>query len=210
MDIYTAIATRRTIRDFEDRPVEMPTIEKIIGAGVKAPSHDHMKSWEFVVVQDKSVRAELLRIVPEGYPSTNPELVKMLDSWGLTDGMQRDMYLDSIPKQYAMLYNAGCLILPFFKTWCDVLKPESMISLASLASAWLCIENMLLAAAAEGIFGVTKIPVGNEPQHIQSVLQHPDDYVLPCYVALGYPAKDAVVNAQKEVTAKTKIHMDKW
>jgi len=134
----------------------------------------------------------------------------MLDSWGLTDTMQRDMYLDSVPKQYAMLLNAGCLILPFFKTWCDVLKPENMISLASLASIWLCIENMLLAAAAEGIFGVTKIPVGNEPQHIKNVLRHPDDYVLPCYIGLGYPAKDAVVNIQKEVSAKDKIHIDKW
>lgn len=210
MDIYTAINTRRTIRDFEDRPVDMQIIEKIIDAGLKAPTNDHLRNWEFVIIQDKSIRAELLRIVPEGYPSARNEVNKMLDSWGLTDEVQRDMYLDSVPKQYAMLFNAGCLILPFFKTWCDVLKPETLISLSPFASIWLCVENMLLAAAAEGIFGVTKIPVGNEPQHIKNVLRHPDDYVLPCYIGLGYPAKGAVVNAQKEVSAKAKIHKDKW
>ena len=210
MDIYTAIETRRTIRDFEDRRVEPDVIEKIIDAGLKAPTNDHMRNWEFVIIQDKRVRAELLRIIPEGYPTSAREVEKMLDTWGLTDGVQRNMYLDSVPKQYAMLYNAGCLILPFFKTSRDILKPETLISLAPLASIWLCVENMLLAAAAEGIFGVTKVPVGNEPQHIKNVLRHPDDYVLPCYVGLGYPAKDAVINAQKEVSAKAKIHMDKW
>jgi nitroreductase len=210
MDVYDAINARRTIRDFEDRPIEMRIIEKIIDAGLKAPTNDHMRSWEFVVVQDKTVRAEILRAVPEGYPATKPGIIDMLDSWGMTDTVQRDMYLDSVPKQYAMLYNAGCLILPFFKTRRDVLKPEEMISLAPLASIWLCIENMLLAATAEGIFGVTKIPVGNEPQHVKNVLRHPDDYVLPCYIALGYPAKGAVINAQKEVSAKVKIHLEKW
>jgi len=189
----------------------MNIIEKIIDAGLKAPSHDHMMSWEFVIIQDKSTRAEILRIVPEGYPSEKTELDKMLDSWGLTDSLQRNMYLDSVPKQYAMLYNAGCLILPFFKTWCDVLKPEEgLISLSPLVSIWLCIENMLLAAVAEGIFGVTKIPVGNEPQYIKSVLHHPDDYILPCYIGLGYPAKNAVINIKKEVRAKDKIHIEKW
>ena len=210
MDIYTAIDTRRTIRDFDDKPVEMGIVEKIIDAGLKAPTNDHMRSWEFVIVNDKKVRADILRIVPEGYPSTTLGLEKMLDSWGMTDIAQRDMYLDSVPKQYAMLYHAGCLILPFFKTWSDVLKPEAMISLAPLASVWLCIENMLLAAAAEGIFGVTKIPVGNEPQHIKNLLHHPDEYVLPCYIGLGYPAKDAVIHIQKQVSAKDKIHIDKW
>ena len=56
MDIYTAINTRKTIRDFEDRTIEMNIIEKIIDAGLKAPSNDHMRSWEFVVINDCSGR----------------------------------------------------------------------------------------------------------------------------------------------------------
>lgn len=210
MDVYAAINTRRTIRDFDSRIIEINIIEKIIDAGLKAPTNDHMSNWEFVIIQDKKVKAELLKIIPEGYPSTKPEIEKMLDSWGLTDILQRNMYLDSVPKQYEMLYNAGCLILPFFKTWSDILKPETLISLAPLASIWLCIENMLLAATSEGIFGVTKIPVGNEPKHIKNVLCHPENYVLPCYIGLGYPAKDAIINLKKPVSARNRIHIDKW
>lgn len=210
MDIYTAINTRRTIRDFEDRPIEMGIIEKIIDAGLKAPTNDHMRDWEFVLVYDKSVRGDILRIIPETTPLTKTGTDEMLNAWGMTDIVQRNMYLDAVPKQQAMLYNAGCLILPFFRHNGSLLQPKTLSSLNGFASIWCCIENMLLAAAAEGIFGVTRIPQGEEPQHIKSVIYYPDDYVLPCYIGLGYPSKDAIINCQKEVSAKEKIHTDKW
>jgi len=128
----------------------------------------------------------------------------------MTDLVRRGMYLDAVPKQYAMLYNAGCLILPFFRHKESLLQPKSLSSLNRFASIWCCIENILLAAAAKGIFGVTRIPLGNESEHIKNVIHHPDDYVLPCYLALGYPAKDAVINIQKESFAKDKMHINKW
>ena len=208
MDIYEAINTRRTIRDFADRQIDMAIIEKIINAGLKAPTNDHMRSWEFVVVNNKNKRAEILNILPKTYSKS--EVSEWLDSWGSNDNTQRDMYLDAVPKQYAMLYNAGCLILPFFREEDSLLQPKSLSSLNGFASIWCCIENILLAAAAEGIFGVTRIPMENESQHIQSVINHPDDYIMPCYIALGYPLKDTAIVKQKEVSPKEKIHMDIW
>jgi len=210
MDIYTAINTRRTIRDFDDRSIEMDIVEKIIDSGLKAPTNDHMRSWEFVIVNDKSARADVLNAIHQTTPTAKTEINNILDSWGMTDNVQRNMYLDAVPKQYAMLYNAGCLMLPFFRNEDPLLQPKTLSCLNGFASIWCCIENMLLAAAAEGIFGVTRIPCGHEPQHIKNVIRHPDDYVLPCYIGLGYPKKDAVINIQKEVSAKNKIHIDKW
>ena len=210
MDIYKAIQTRRTIRDFDDKPIEMDIIEKIIGAGLMAPTNDHMRNWEFVVVDDKSVRANILKIIPDTAPMTKERTTEMLDQWGLVDTTQRDMYLNAIPKQQNMLYSSGCLILPFFKYEGSLLQPETLSSLNGFASIWCCIENMLLAAVAEGIFGVTRIPMGNEPRHIKNVIGYPDDYILPCYVGFGYPSKGAFINTQKEVSVKNKIHIDKW
>ncbi len=61
MNIYDAISARRTIRDFEDRPVEQAVMERIIAAGLKAPTNNHLRQWEFVVVNGKEERAGLLR-----------------------------------------------------------------------------------------------------------------------------------------------------
>ncbi len=207
MNIYEAVEARRTIRDFEDKPVPMPVMERIIDAGLKAPTNDHLRQWEFVIVNDKEERAKVLRV--ENMTSRD-ECEKMLDGFGMTDEVQRDMYRAAMPRQFSMLYNAGCLILPFFKVDEPLLRPSSLSSLNYFASIWCCIENMLLAAASEGIFGVTRIPMAEESAHIKTVIGHPENYVMPCYLALGYPAKDATRPVQKAVHAKDRIHINSW
>ena len=44
------IFTRRSIRRFLDKPVEQEKIERILKAGMQAPSAHNMQPWEFVVV----------------------------------------------------------------------------------------------------------------------------------------------------------------
>lgn len=207
MDVYAAIDSRRTIRDFEDKAVSNEIIEKLIDAGLKAPTNDHMRHWEFVVVDDKKMREKLLRIKSFG---DSQAIDNTLDSWGLGDKAQREMYQEALPRQYSMLYNAGCLILPFFKVQAPLLQPKDLSALNEFASIWCCIENMLLAAASEGIFGVTRIPMTDESEHIKSVVGHPDNYVLPCYIALGYPEGNAKRTKQNIVSAKAKMHFNSW
>ncbi len=208
MDIYEAIATRRTIREFEEREVPNEVLERILDAGLKAPTNNHLRSWEFVVVSDKAVRAQILESIPQTVSKERVE--EILTAWDLTDERQRDMYFNAIPKQYAMLYRAGALILPFFKQETPLLAPKVINDLNGFASMWCCIENILLTAAAEGLFGVTRIPFGGEIERIRTVIGHPQNYVMPCYLALGYPAKDAVRTEQYRFTAREKIHKNHW
>jgi nitroreductase len=186
----------------------MEVIERIIDAGLKAPTNDHMRNWEFVIVNNRSNRAEIVKAIVE--LKHEAEVEAWLDSWGASDAVQRSMYIDAVPKQYQMLLNAGCLILPFFHQSGSLLHPETLSSLNGFASIWCCIENILIASAAEGLCGVTRIPMSNEVRHIKQIIKHPDDYAMPCYIALGYPAPDAAMNIQKSVSAKEKIHMDVW
>jgi nitroreductase len=53
MEFYEAVEKRRTIRDFEDVSIPEDVMERILDAGMKAPSNDHMRDWHFLVIQDK-------------------------------------------------------------------------------------------------------------------------------------------------------------
>ena len=66
-----------------------------------------------------------------------------------------------------MLLTAGCLIIPCFRQFEPLLKPKSLSALNPFASIWCCIENMLIAAAAEWIYGVTRIPFDEEIKHLK-------------------------------------------
>ncbi len=208
MDLYNAIYKRRTIRDFIDKEVPMETIERILDAGLRAPTNDHMRNWEFVVITDKEERLKILDGMPVRV--TGKKVEKILDTWKMTDDCQRAMYIDAIPKQFFMLYNASCLILPFFRQDSPLLKPDSLSALNGFASIWCCIENILLAAAAEGLYAAIRIPFDKEASQIHEVMGQPDNYVMPCYLAIGYPSENAAWNPQKEYNIKDKIHINKW
>lgn len=207
MDTYEAIRTRRTLRDFSDIPIPSETLRRILNAGLQAPTNDHLRRWEFVVVDDRLARARLLRVTDMTDPA---ECDQMLDGFGMTDSIQRAMYHAAMPRQFSMLYRAGSLILPFFRQREPLLHPSSLSSLNEFASIWCCIENMLIAAAAEGIFGVTRIPMPEETEHIQKCLAHPPEYVMPCYIALGYPTKDAMFPLQKPISLDSRLHHNRW
>lgn len=207
MELYEAVVKRRTIREFEDKPVDMEIVKKILAAGLKAPTNNHLRQWEFVLVNDKKERSKVLNLKD----MTNfDECEKMMDGYNMTDSEQRAMYHIAMPKQFSMLYNSGCLILPFFQFREPLLQPSCLSSLNDFASIWCCIENILLAAASEGILGVTRIPMPEELAHIRTTIRHPDDYSMPCYIALGYPAEDAKIPVQKVIHVEDRIHLNRW
>lgn len=208
MEFYDVINARRTIRDFKDEPIDMEVINRIIAAGMKAPTNDHMRDWHFIVVNDEDVVSKLIKKIPKKV--SEKRLAFIMKSWRLDDECQQKMYSDAIPKQYQMLSDAGCVLIPLFKQKKDLLKPKDLSALNAFASIWCCIENMFLAITAEKYAYALRIPLGDEQEYVKSILNFPDEYVMPCYIAIGKPADDAIYNAQKEYMIEEKIHVNEW
>lgn len=57
---------RRSIRQFEDRPVEQEKIDYLIETMLRSPSSRSLNPWEFVVVENKETIAALSRVKPHG------------------------------------------------------------------------------------------------------------------------------------------------
>ena len=206
MDLYEAIYNRRIVRDFKDKTVPDEILEKIINAGLQAPTHDHLRNWEFVILQNKNDKENALQFVNQGI---GPALEILKQT--LVDGTaQQKMYAIAMPRQYSMLYNASHVILPFFKSNSGVMHPTSVSSLNPISSIWCVIENIFLAATAEGLACSMRIPVGEEGVNAAKAVGAPDNYLLPCYIGLGYPADDIPFVEQIEYTAKQKMHYGKW
>lgn len=208
MDFYDVINSRRTIRDFTDQSVDIDIVKKVLSAGLKAPSNDHMQNWEFVIITEKEVIAPIIKKIPKKASDKRVEFI--IKSWRLQDENQKKMYYDAIPKQYEMLYGSSCLILPFFKQKSPLLNPTELSSLNAFASIWCCIENILLAATAEDLVCAFRIPHDKETEHIAEILNHPKEYFMPCYIALGYPSPNAVINQQNECKIEERIHFNCW
>jgi nitroreductase len=59
MDVFEAIQERRSIRSYEDKPVEREKMEKILEAGRLAPSAKNVEPWHFIAVTNAAKRKVL-------------------------------------------------------------------------------------------------------------------------------------------------------
>lgn len=61
MELAEAIKKRRSVRDYEDRPVPEEKLRKVLEAARLAPSASNRQRWKFIVVRDSKRRQELAR-----------------------------------------------------------------------------------------------------------------------------------------------------
>ena len=59
MDVMEAIRTRKSVRDFLDKPIEEEKLDTLLEAARLAPSACNRQEWRFVVVKDKDTRSML-------------------------------------------------------------------------------------------------------------------------------------------------------
>lgn len=59
-----AIRKRRSVRSYQSRPVEPEKIESILRAAMQSPSGMNGQPWEFVVVDDSTLLAEMKTLSP--------------------------------------------------------------------------------------------------------------------------------------------------
>lgn len=209
MEFYRVLENRRTIRDFSDREVSDEVLEKILSAAFKTPTNDHLRQFEFVVVRG---RENILRLISP--VADNTRVIQQSGLEAAAETMDKDehaMFVDALPKQQRMLMQSNCLVLPFFRQKeYPLCKPADQSSLNYFASAWAAVENMLLAATAEGLACAFRIPIGDEPAHVKRLVGAPEGYEFTCFLAVGYAAEDAHLCKQKEIRAADRIHKNVW
>jgi nitroreductase len=60
------LRSRRSIRKFEQRPVEQEKVDILVEAALRSPSSRGFNPWEFVVVNDPQIIARLAKAKPHG------------------------------------------------------------------------------------------------------------------------------------------------
>ena len=208
MELYEVLEKRRTYRDLSDREVSDEILKRVIGAAFKAPTNDHLRQFEFIVVRGRENIAKVIAPLIKNMAAFK-ELVFEVDDSGDKDKME--MFADALPKQQKMLMESGLLILPFFRQkQSPLLEPVEQSSLNYFASAWCALENMLLAATSEGLGTVFHIPVSDEADEIKKIVGAPEGYEFTCLFTMGYPAENAFLPKQKEINIEDRIHTNVW
>ena len=204
MELQEVILKRRTIRDFSDKPVDTEIVNSALQAGLHAPSYNHLKQWDFILVKDPKARLALT-YTEEMTEEITDEIKQAFEGH---ESIAKEMYLDAIPKQKRMILTAPELLVVVYKPKTQVSDSKRVYDLNCLASVWCCIENVLLSLAEKDAFGVTFIPK-NTPE-VKKILGIPQELEVAAIIPFGHKAPDAKTVSQKEIVLKDRIHINKW
>ena len=61
-EIEKAVLSRRSVRNFKDKPVPDPIIQRVLEAGRFAPSAGNCQPWKFIVITNKSLIEEIDKV----------------------------------------------------------------------------------------------------------------------------------------------------
>lgn len=205
MDLKEVIEKRRTIRDFENTIIPKSIIEYAIENGFKAPTYNHLREWDFILIN--SVESKLKLIESENLnKAISIEELEIL--FRNEETIMKEMYLDAIPKQKRMILDAPSVVIVVYKPKTRMENVQKIYDLNCLASVWSCIENFLLSLAEHDVYGVTFIP-----QNIDSIKEKlgiPDELEIAAIIPIGYKANNAKILTQKKVNIAERIHSEKW
>ena len=205
MELKEVIVKRRTVRDFQSRTISKSIIEYAIENGFKAPTYNHLRDWDFIIINSFETKLKLIESEKLNKSIKTKELERLFKN---EETIMKEMYLDAIPKQKKMILEAPSVIIVVFKPKTKVSKAKKIYDLNCLASVWTCIENFLLSLAEHDVYGVTFIP-----QNIDSIkkkLGIPKDLEIASIIPIGYKADDAKALKQKDINITERIHQEKW
>lgn len=162
MDVFEAIENRRTIRRFKGA-VSEEILDKIITAGIHSPSTMNRQNWEFVIIDQPALIDNIAQIKYE-----------MNRGKPLGENVTEDKEKAAL-KQKGSFANAS-LVVVFHNS-----------KLADSAGVWCCIENMLLAAVAEGMGARIARLTGDAAKKTNKLLQAPEEMEVVAAISIGIP-----------------------
>ncbi|MCK5164160.1 MAG: nitroreductase family protein [Desulfobacula sp.] len=186
MELFTAINQRQSCRNFLEEDIEKVMIEKIIEAGIMAPSPLNTQPWDFIVITSNSVKEQLCN----GAEKCKEKAIE-------TSGWK---WLEKYSVQF--LKTTPVIIVVTgdkTKSGVDIFNEDGPLAYQHACAA--AIQNMLLASHALG-FGSVWFTLFDK-ESVKELLNIDDNKVPLAFVCLGKPAKKSAKTARKPMAKKT-------
>ena len=204
MDVYEAIKKRRDVRSwFSDKHIDNSTLGRILKAGNYAPSVGLSQPWNYILISDIETRKKIKAVVEE----------KRMDFYDLLPDEKkikfRNIKIEGILESDLNM----AVTCDVSRKGPDILGRATMPEMSEY-SVVLSIENMWLAARAEGI-GMGWISF-IDPDRVKKILGIPESIKLVGYLAVGYLSEDHDIPEleekkwEKRLDVSNFVYVDKW
>lgn len=181
-DLIEVLRARRSVRRFRPTPIPAATIQHLLEAACLAPSAHHRQPWRFAVVTSLEMQERLA-----------DAMARRLREDRAADGATAEAIEADVARSRARLTGAPCVIVVCLTmrdmdTYRDTRRSRAELRMA-IQSVAMAGENLLLAAAAEGLGACWMCAPLFAPEEAAAALELPPDWEPQGVILLGEPAE---------------------
>jgi F420 biosynthesis protein FbiB-like protein len=181
--LHQAIFERRSLRRYTDDPVPPDLIERILNAGIWAPSAHNRQPWRFAILDTFDSREKLALAM-------GARLRHDLEA----DNVPDDIINKDVNRSYDRLTSAPvlivlCLSMVDMDVYSDDKRNHNEYIMAVQSTA-MAGQNILLSAHGYGLGACWMCAPLFCPDVVQDTLNLPDDWQPQGIIAMGYPAQE--------------------
>lgn len=189
IDLYEAASTTRAVRRLRPDPIPDDVLRRVLEAATWGPSGGNLQPWNVIAVRDparKKGLGELYRGLWDEYAAARRKLIAPLPE-ALRDPAERALRAgDHLASHFheTPVVNVFCFHPERLHVTDKALGRLSVVGGASLYPA---VQNLLLAARAEGLGCVlTTLLCEREPE-VRALLEIPEPWATCAFVPIGWP-----------------------
>ncbi|MCL1814818.1 MAG: nitroreductase family protein [Treponema sp.] len=201
MDIYEALNGRRSIRKYRSAKIENEKLIKLAQAAITAPSNGNSQPWDFIFVTDTELINQLCKILEEVHHEYFGK--------GRKDNLEGEILKEKV-SSYGRMAN-----VPVFLVVCMNIKNQQLNKpYEDWTTKWAhhsiaaAMQNLMLAAFAEGLGTCWLGTPGWQNEKIKSLLNIPDKTDIFAMSPIGYP--DESPKSRPRMPVEEVTHFNKW
>jgi len=185
MNVLEAIHTRVSVSKVKPDPVPHELIEKLLSAAVQAPNHYNVHPWRFIVLTGKG-REHLGEVMAQSLLEKNPDL---------PPGAQAKI----AEKEKEKPLRAPLLIA----VGVDNPSEAKVVEVENIAAVSAAIQNLLLAAHAEGLGAKWRTGNPATDAKVKKFLGLEPDQHLIGFLYIGYPEAEPMMKERPSFEDRT-------
>ncbi len=182
MEQYNIMTTRRSIREFSDKPVDKSVISYLIQIASSAPSGAHKQPWTFCAVSDHTLKRDI-RIAAEKEEYENYHS-RMSENW------KEDLRPLGTDWHKPFLEIAPWLIIIFKKPY-DLVEEKKSPNYYVMESVGIAAGFLINAIHQVGLVTLTHTP--SPMNFLNTILDRPSHEKPFLLCPVGYPAEHTSV-----------------
>jgi nitroreductase len=166
---------QRAHRAFLPEPVDEAVVRRILETATRAPSAENSQPWRFVIVRDPGLREQIGELTARAWSGGGKQWAQKSLSCNLFSDVDSGA-------------TGGVAAAPVLVVVCA--DTTACVPSVIPASIWPCVQNLLLAATAEGLGSALTTLATAFSDELRTLLDLPPDHLPHAVVPLGHAAND--------------------